>query len=242
MKQTIILILNNTLQLNRVIFSIVCIFIFLSCDKNEVPETNTGTIKDIEGNVYKTVKIGNQWWMAENLKTSRFQNGDPILNVSDNTQWSKLIGSAYCNYENNDSNAKIYGHLYNWYAVNDPRNICPTGWHIPSDAEWSTLISFLGGADIAGNRLKEVGTLHWNSPNEGATNESGFSALPGGNRRSVRGEFNAIGTLGLWWTSSKSDPENTAWYRYIGNLGSTVYRFDGNLEYGFSVRCVRDMN
>lgn len=130
--------------------------------------------------VYKIVKIGNQVWMAENLNTSHYLNGDSIPQVQDKAEWVALTTGAWCYYQNDAENGKTYGKLYNWYAVNDPRGLAPEGWHIPTDAEWIALIDYLGGTNVAGGKMKQIGTVHWISPNLGATNESGFSALPGG--------------------------------------------------------------
>jgi uncharacterized protein (TIGR02145 family) len=145
----------------------------------------TPPVTDGDGNVYNTVTIGTQIWMKGNLKTMKFNYGTSIPNVTDNTTWAGLTSAAYCWYNNDAATYKTtYGALYNWYAVdvasNDGKNVCPAGWHIPSDAEWTTLTDYLGGASVAGSKLKETGTTHWLSPNTGATNESGFTALPGG--------------------------------------------------------------
>lgn len=137
---------------------------------------------DIDGNIYQAVKIGKQLWLAENLKVIHYRNGDPIQHIIDDIQWHNGGFGAYCNYGNDQTNATIYGCLYNWYAVNDKRNICPSGWHIPTEAEWTVLVNYLGGDSIAGGKMKEAGTIHWESPNTGAINISGFSALPGGGR------------------------------------------------------------
>jgi uncharacterized protein (TIGR02145 family) len=139
------------------------------------------TVKDFEGNVYKTITIGTQTWMADNLRTTKYRNGDAIPEVTDSSAWINLITGAYCNYNNTRNNDTIvsYGRFYNLYAVTDNRNICPTGWHVSTDAEWTTLTDYLGGASVAGDKLKEKGTTHWESPNAGATNEIGFTALPG---------------------------------------------------------------
>jgi len=172
---------------------------------------STGTVTDIDGNVYKTVKIGNQWWMAENLKVTRYRNGDPIPNITDNHTWVDLSTGAYCNYNNDISNVATYGRLYNWYAVDESRNIAPAGWHVPTDDEWKQLEIYLGmspteadethwrGTD-EGGKLKETGTTHWYSPNTGATNESGFTALPGGYR--VSGGFSSLGFGAYFWSST----------------------------------------
>lgn len=141
------------------------------------------TVTDYDGNVYQTVLIGDQCWMMENLKVTHYRNGDPIPHVTDGVTWGNLTSGAYCNYNNDEGNVATYGRLYNWYAVDDSRNIAPAGWHVPSDAEWQTLVDYLGGDAVAGGKMKEAGTTHWASPNTGATNESGFTALPGGGPR-----------------------------------------------------------
>jgi len=197
----------------------------------------TGTVTDYDSNVYKTVKIGDQWWMAENLKVTHYRNGDPIPNVTDATEWNALTTGAYCNYDNNSSNAEIYGRLYNWYAVTDS-NIAPEGWHVPSDAEWETLVNYLGGGSVAGGKLKETGTTHWNSPNEGATNESGFAALPGGYRY-VNGYFYYLGDFAHVWSSTEYG-SYSAWARKLYYGGAHVNRYDYYKQDGFSVRLVRD--
>jgi uncharacterized protein (TIGR02145 family) len=196
------------------------------------------TVADIEGNIYHTVTIGKQVWMVENLKTTKYRNGDPIQNVTDNTAWSNLTTGAYCNYNNNSGKAKTYGRLYNWYAVNDSRNIAPTGWHVATDDEWTTLTTYLGYEELAGGKLKEIGTAHWKSPNKGATNKTGYTALPGGNRFWY-GTFENIGFNGNWWTSSEFDKFN-AWYRLMNSSLCIVGRNSYLKKNGFSVRCVRD--
>ena len=196
-------------------------------------------ITDIDGNVYNTIVIGTKVWMAENLKVTRYRNGVAIPNVTDATEWSNLTTGAYCNYGNNTGKAATYGRLYNWYAVNDSRNIAPEGWHVPSKAEWQTLVDYLGGYDITGGKMKETGTEHWSRPNRGSTNESGFSALPGGFRSSI-GNFISMGTNAFFWSSTESS-SNTAWYQslYCHYLG--VYHYDnGRNRIGLSVRCVRN--
>ncbi|MFA4907903.1 MAG: FISUMP domain-containing protein [archaeon] len=198
----------------------------------------TGTVIDIDGNTYQTVKIGNQWWMAENLKVTHYRNGEAIPNVTDNTAWSNLTTGAYCNYENNSTNVDTYGRLYNWYAVDDSRNIAPTGWHVPTDAEWQTLVDYLGGESVAGGKMKETGTTHWRSPNTGATNESGFSALPGGYRHND-GTYNHVGYDGHWWSATE-DGSNSARHRTLYYNHSDVYCLSYFKRAGFSLRCVRD--
>jgi len=199
---------------------------------------STGTVTDIDGNVYQTVRIGNQWWMAENLKVTHYRNGEPIPNVTDNSSWYALLSGAYCDYNNDVSNVATYGRLYNWYAVSDSRNIAPAGWHVPSDAEWQSLVDYLGGDAIAGGKLKEAGTTHWLSPNTGATNESGFTALPGGYRYSGGSFFN-MGYYAYFWSSTENN-SYTAWGRYLSCNYSQVGRNYFKEQVGFSVRCVRD--
>ncbi len=176
--------------------------------------------------------------MAENLKVTHYRNGDPIQNVTGYTDWSNMTTGAYCNYNNNTNNAATYGHLYNWYTVNDRRNIAPTGWHVPSDAEWKTLVDYLGGASVAGGKMKETGTAHWNSPNTGATNESGFSTLPGGHRYSD-GSYGHIGSYAYFWSSTGYYSSN-AWRRSLYYDYSGVIRYYYSGRNGISVRCVRD--
>jgi len=152
------------------------------------PSTVTGN----DGNVYQVVRIGNQCWMAENLRTTRYANGDAIPQVTGNSTWSSLSTGAWCWYDNDNQYENPYGKLYNWHAVADSRNICPAGWHVPTDAEWDALANFLGGSNVAGGKMKATGTAHWNSPNTDATNSSGFTGLPGGYRY-YYGYFYSVG-------------------------------------------------
>jgi uncharacterized protein (TIGR02145 family) len=197
----------------------------------------TSTVTDIDGNVYKTVKIGDQWWMAENLKVTHYRNGEYIPNPTGNLDWSRLTG-AYCDYNNDINQVPVYGRLYNWYAVTDTRNLAPTGWHVPTDSEWQILIDYLGGDAVAGGKMKEVGTSHWFDPNTGATNESGFSAVPAG-ERNVNGLYGNMGIYALFWSSSEYSSTN-AWYRILHYGNIEIYRNSPFKDYGFSVRCVKD--
>ena len=205
------------------------------------PNLTYGNMTDQEGNEYKTIVIGNQEWMAENLKTSIYRNGEPIVTNLTDVDWqnSYITQIAAWSYYNNDSQYECpYGKLYNWYAVADQRNLCPVGWHIPTDDELTTLTNYLGGELPAGGKMKSTGTQYWNAPNTDATNESGFSGLPGGYRFSLGGLQN-IGNDGFWWSSSAPKIYN-AWYRYLGyNLGNATRNMSGK-PYGFSVRCLRD--
>jgi len=199
--------------------------------------TQPGVI-DIDGNVYNIVTIGTQTWMTENLRTTRFRNGNNIPHVTDNSAWSSLSTPAYC-WNNNDSSAyaHIYGALYNWYAVS-AGNLCPEGWHVPTDGQWTTLTNYLGGENVAGGKMKEAGTEHWNSPNTGATNESGFTALPGG-ARSTDGSYGAHGEFAFFWSATQSFGA-MAYYRLLRFNQSNADRFEYNKRYGLSVRCLKD--
>jgi uncharacterized protein (TIGR02145 family) len=195
-------------------------------------------VTDIDGNVYKTVKIDNQVWMASNLKTTKYNDGTTIPLVTDNSTWNDLITPGYCWY-NNDAiaNKSIYGALYNWYTVKTGM-LCPTGWHVPTDLEWMALTNYLEGWSVSGGKLKETGTSHWRSPNTAATNEMSFAAVPGG-ARGDSGGFGNLGDFGFWWSSSEYSTTN-AWYRNMGYDYSDVVRLNYNKLYGFSVRCLRD--
>lgn len=191
----------------------------------------------MDGNIYKTVTIGSQIWLKENLKTTKYKNGDPIPEVTNGTQWQNLTSGAYCNYDNDPGYTNTYGLLYNWYAVNDPKNIRPAGWHVPSDSEWTTLIDILGGENVAGGKMKEKGTAHWISPNTGAEDTYNFTARPAGFR--MGGTFNQPGYYSTWWTSTQKNLED-AWIINLVNSKTQSY-----LEYaykadGFSVRCIKD--
>lgn len=200
--------------------------------------TCPGTVTDIDGNIYQTVKIGDQCWMAENLKVTHYRNGDAIPNVIDNNIWINLTSGALCNYNNDEANVSTYGRLYNWYAVLDIRNIAPVGWHVPSDAEWQTMINFLGGS-TAGGKLKEAGTQHWNSPNTDATNESGFTALPSGGRGDYISPYGDMGNYAYYWTSTEWDIY-TSIHRTLYYNSSAVGYVSQLKRMGLSVRCVKD--
>jgi uncharacterized protein (TIGR02145 family) len=201
---------------------------------------SAGTVTDIDGNVYQTVTIGTQEWMAENLKVTHYRNGDVIPNVTDGTAWTGLTTGAYCEYNNDVSNVATYGRLYNWYAVVDSRNMAPVGWHVPTDAEWQTLVDYLGGDAVAGGKMKEAGTSHWLSPNSYATNESGFSALPAGCRYHLDGHYDDIPWVTHLWSSTEYS-STIAWYRYLDYDHSRVARVAiYNKALGLSIRCVKD--
>jgi uncharacterized protein (TIGR02145 family) len=195
------------------------------------------TVKDINGNVYKTVSIGKQVWMAENLKTTKYNDGTAIPLVADDKAWAALTTPAFCWYNNDIANKEVYGAMYNWFTVNTNK-LCPTGWRVPTDAEWTTLTTYLGGKNVAGGKLKEAGTIHWKSPNTGATNESGFTALPSGSR-ATNGSFHFLGEGGTCWSSKEYDASN-AWFRSITYDYSVITNFYGRNQAGWSVRCLQD--
>jgi uncharacterized protein (TIGR02145 family) len=199
-------------------------------------------VSDVDGNSYKTVYIGTQQWMAENLKATKYNDGTTIPNITDNTQWQNDTTGAWSYYNNDAANNAKYGKLYNWYAVsktsNGNKNVCPTGWHVPTDAEWTVLTNYLGGETVAGGKMKEVGTTSWNSPNIDATNTSLFTGLPGGYRR-LNGGYDDIGYVGFWWSSTEVST-NDAWYRTLYSHSGSASRNYFNNRDGFSVRCLRD--
>jgi uncharacterized protein (TIGR02145 family) len=182
------------------------------------------------------VRIGNQIWMTRNLNVSKYRNGDPIPQVTDPTQWANLTTGAWCYYNNGAVNGAIYGKLYNWYAVNDPRGLAPVGWHVPSDAEWTVLITFLGGGSAAGGKMKAI--AGWNAPNNNATNSSGFTALPGGDHSGF-GPFDGIGDSTSWWSSSAYNATNT-WVRFVSSNDALALRYNLPNDFGVSVRCIKD--
>ncbi len=204
------------------------------------PKLLYGVLTDQEGNKYKTITIGSQTWMAENLRITQYRNGQPILEITDSVAWRKLTKGAYCNYNNTNNLDTIatYGRLYNWYAAYDARNIAPSGWHVATDADWTTLTTALGGESVAAGKLKELGFTHWINPNSGGNNASGFTALPAGNRFSD-GRFYDIGYSTNFWSSSP-DGDDYAWKRSIEFDSNSVYRSSVVRMFGYSVRCVKD--
>ncbi|MBN2281224.1 MAG: fibrobacter succinogenes major paralogous domain-containing protein [Candidatus Marinimicrobia bacterium] len=188
---------------------------------------------DGDGNLYSTIKIGNQWWMAENLKATKYRNGETIQKVTDGPEWASLnVGEtpAYCAYDNNETNADTYGYMYNWYAVNDSRNIAPVGWHVPTDSDWQELSDFLG--EYPGGILKETGTIHWSSPNFGASDACGFTALPGGSR-AASGYFSGKSNQAYFWATN-------AVARGLSSSSNLLFLNTFSGRWGISVRCVRD--
>jgi uncharacterized protein (TIGR02145 family) len=215
-----------------------------SADVQDVNQTGIKAgenIIDVDGNSYKTVIIGTQTWMAENLRVTKFNDGTPIPLAIDKSAWVNADVPARCYYDNNISNAK-YGALYNWsvigvYNVNS-KNVCPTGWHVSRDIDWSDLVNYLGGEEVAGGKLKEAGMTNWEAPNTDASNSSLFTALPGG-LRTTDGDFYWIKNRGYWWTATEQNAPD-ARYRYIKfDSGMINWSFDYK-RMGMSIRCVKD--
>ncbi len=217
------------------------------CDDNDIA-INPGAT-EICGNGYDdncdgqidegcilSVSICGQEWMAGNLDVATYRNGDPITQITTFDEWQNATSGAWCYYENNSANGTTYGRLYNWYAVNDPRGLAPVGWHVPTNEEWLILADCLGGISIAGGKLKEAGTSHWDSPNTDATNETGFTALPGGFRD---GGFIGLGINAQWWTSTETS-STWASYRWVAYDHGTLAGLNVQKTNGFSVRCVKD--
>jgi uncharacterized protein (TIGR02145 family) len=196
------------------------------------------TMTDQDGNTYRTVQIGTQVWMAENLKTTKYRNGVSIAHITDNQQWVSDTNGAYCSYSNNIINDCPYGKLYNFYAVVNTNNICPTGWHVPTESEWLTLTNFLGGSTVAGGKMKVSSSTYWDAPNTGATNQSGFSALPAGIRAGNDGSFgNNKGYTYIWSTTQSG---GNAKFNYMAFDYAEAPMFTYPKGYGFSVRCIKD--
>jgi uncharacterized protein (TIGR02145 family) len=198
-----------------------------------------GTFTDFDGNVYHAVVIGTQTWMVENLKTTHYRNGAAITNVTIRTNWNKLTTEAYCWYNNDPSYKVHYGALYNWFAVNDSRNIAPPGWHVPTEAEWVTLSDYLGGTFYTSGKLKESGLTHWKTPNAGATNSSGFTGLPGGARGFNTGDFQQLYEFGYFWSNTMSNT-GEAYNRHLYYNTNIFESSSSNPRSGNSVRCIRD--
>jgi len=203
------------------------------------PDKTYGTMTDIDGNIYKTIAIGTQTWMAENLRTTRYRNGDAIPEVKNYSAWPGLTGGGFCNFNNTGDVDTIatFGRLYNWMAATDSRNLAPVGWHLPSDAEWNLLTDYLGGDSVAGGKMKEKESPHWTNPDPDATNESGFTAIPAGIRESSNGAF--YSGSATFWSSTQAD-NCSAWDRYLIIGDNGCLRYQPSKIYGISIRCVKD--
>jgi len=230
------------------------VIILYSCEKDITP---IGLVMDIDNNIYNIVTIGRQQWMKENLKTTRLNNGTEIPYVYEKEEWHILNTPAYAEYFNDKQTSDVnefysedYGKLYNWFAVGTGK-LCPIGWHVPTNIEWMELIDYLGGNSVAGGKLKEIGTTHWQEPNLGATNESGFTALPGG-FCDYNGDLLNLSIAGWWWTSSEivtqinwDPPVDKAWNILLHKHTTDIFGII-NVDYpypkqaGMSVRCLRN--
>ena len=216
---------------------LICVFLY-GCKKD----------KKADRIIQSSITICDQTWMSKNLDVGNYKNGDPIPQVEEQGEWMNLTTGAWCWYNNDSAEyGSIYGKLYNWYAVNDPRGLAPQGWHIPTDDEWTKLSTCLGGDAAAGGKLKETGTSHWLWPNGEATNETGFTALPGERRPTLTSEWpipisqSILGGFGNWWSSTENVPTH-AFYRKLNNVSGYFYReITGERKTdGYSVRCVKD--
>lgn len=211
------------------------VMLFISCKKDADENGQQNTVEDVDGNTYKTVIIGNQLWFAENLRTTKYNNGTEIPLVKDNATWQELGTPAYCWYDNDQTNnGSKYGALYNWHTVNTGK-LCPVGWHVPSEEEWILLTDYVGGASIAGTKLKA--TSGWNSSGNG-TDEYGFSALPGSYRSGNFGTFSPLDYYGYWWSTAEDDA-SFALRWHMGYDSDNVKHSYGSKSHGLSVRCVK---
>lgn len=199
-----------------------------------------GIMADIDGNAYKTIKIGEQTWMAENLRTTHYRNGDLISNITSNSQWVNLQTEAYSAYNNTEDLDELatFGLLYNWYAVSDPRNLAPEGWRVATQADWDALISELGGVNVAGSKLKEAGNTHWN-PGSSGNNSSGFTALPSGRRQYTDGTFINLNFNGFWWANTANGADFSFYYQ-LNFDSNTIIAANFLRSAGYAVRCVKE--
>ena len=233
------------------VLSALMLFMLIGCGDDENPTGPVTTyVTDIDGNKYKTIQIGDQVWMAENLKVTHYRNGYPIPKVTDPAQWRFLTDGAYCEYENDSTNVAVYGRLYNWYVINNTSGLAPEGWHVPTNADWEQLEMSLGMSqesadssgfrgDDEGGKLKVSDTLYWHSPNEGATNSSGFSALPAG-YRIYSDYYQSIEYTTYFWTASQ-DGLHAAMVRALHHYEARIFRGGNYLKTnGLSIRCVKD--
>jgi uncharacterized protein (TIGR02145 family) len=231
----------------RITGIILLILLIHSCKMNEnnEPKIEHGSVIDYDGNTYNTTKIGTQWWMTENLKVIHYRDGSAIENITDSSAWAYLTTGAYCWYNNNEATYKAnYGALYNWYTIVDSRNLCPSGWHVPNDNEWITLITYLGCEAIAGIKLKEVGDYYWSPSTTMSDNSSDFSALAGGQRINAPvGTFNGsstpfyyMGRIATWWNTTSTTSEHELEVD-ANRSGTEKYYFQKNQ--GYSIRCIK---
>ena len=222
--------LQKIINMKKPLILAILIILLYGCSKSN-------SLTDIDGNTYELVTIGNQTWFKTNLNVSKYRNGDIIPQVTDQNAFANLTTGAWCYYNNDPAYEAIYGKLYNWHAVNDPRGLAPEGYHVPTNAEWSTLTTFLGGEQIAGGAMKEIGATHWVSPNVAATNGSGFTGLPGG-----KTGFNYVGSGGYWWSSTEylETYFDGAWILSLSNDYTNATSLRYVKGFGLSVRCLKD--
>lgn len=227
--------------------SLFAFLILISCSNNNSEVAISTSVTDIDGNVYQTVKICNQTWTKTNLNVSKYRNGDVIHQVTDPAAWSNLTTGAWCYYNNNTANGTIYGKLYNFYAVNDPRGLAPVGYHIPSETEWTSLNDCLGIDDLViFNKMIEIGTSHWIIQHPNANNSSGFTALPGGFREGSNGNDYYLGesaqfsSSSLFYYQGTLEPNKIWIYTLGGGISDSMYKTSGGFKQGLSVRCLKD--
>lgn len=223
----------NKQSISHIVISLLLLISVTGCEKEDKPVYSGETVTDIDGNVYNTVKIGNQLWMAENLRVTRYNDGTPIPFIFEKNAWANTRRGAFCWYNNEEK----WGTLYNFFAV-DSFRLAPDGWHVPTHQDWTALSDFLGGEEVAGGKLKETGAVRWYSPNNSATNDYWFTAVPGG-FRSLDGTFSSFGGGAYWWSSTIYDGAN-AWNRRIFWNSTEIVREHIGYEHGLSVRCVKN--
>ncbi len=239
------------------------LFLFMSCSGNSTSSNNEeddglptgtlGTVTDIDGNEYQTIKIGKQWWMTENLRVTHYRNADSIKHVPDDNEWTVLTEGGYSIYDHHGANIITYGLMYNWFAASDNRNIAPEGWHVATDDDWKELELYVGMEQSEvdrnqwrgtneGEKLKESGILHWVAPNANATNEFGFTAQPNGYRSNTTANFIGLAHQAYFWTSTKQDgaTDGFAWARGLHRDHSEINRSYYSYNLGIGVRCVKD--
>ncbi len=235
---------------------VLMIFIFICntqfCFSKQIEKKSPGdtiptTVKDVEGHVYHTIKIGNQVWLQENLRTKKYRNGKSISKNITKAQWTADKTGACSVYDNDSIKENAFGLLYNWYAVANPAGLCPTGWHVAKDSEWNQMVKYLDDyadtteqkrvqSEVAGGQLKEIGITHWASPNTGATGTANFLGFAGGNK-SGDGKCNDVGAYGYWWTATSSSAAE-AYGRLLSYFNGNIDRFKTSKNLGFSVRCI----
>lgn len=228
------------MKYSNLLFLISLLFCVDSC-KKDLTINNENIVKDVSGNKYNLIKIGNQTWIAENFRSTKYNNGDEIPIISNCAEWSTLVTGACCYYNNESSNGIVFGVLYNYYALSDPRGLAPTGFHVATDEDWRILIESLGGLEVAGGKLKEIGFTYWDQPNTGATNENGFNCRAGG-YRDRNCVFQGLGKFCAYWTATEIEP-GKAINRIIYNNSTSITREwsnPGQNGSGDYIRIVKD--